>query len=365
MRKFLLGTSAIVGVGMIAGPAAASERIKLGVGGYMEQYIGFMDSEEDNKGSGNRDFTNFDQQDDSEVYFSGSTTLDNGIKLAVRVELEANESATGIDEAYLNISSDTLGLLIVGGDDAAAALTSVSAPRGFATDYDNWVPAINITNNDNSYNTGNAGDANKLTYFTPRIAGLQVAASYVPEPGVTGNIPANYETDNHSAWSASVSYKEELMGVGVNAVVGTYVQGMRAVATPIGVGERNYNVGLQLSYQNFTLGGMYVRSTSATESNENVSANSSDGYNWDVGLRYKTGPYTVGLWYKRSELEGDTQISGEDEVDAVALWGEYQLGDGVKLQAMVFNVEYDEENNTDALEFDGGWGVVLGTKLDF
>ena len=42
MKKVLLGTTAIVAAGMIASApsAIAAEKLKLGVGGYMEQWFG-------------------------------------------------------------------------------------------------------------------------------------------------------------------------------------------------------------------------------------------------------------------------------------------------------------------------------------
>ena len=46
MKKFLLSTSAIVGVGLLAAPVGAAEKIKIGIGGYYEEYIGFTDAEE-------------------------------------------------------------------------------------------------------------------------------------------------------------------------------------------------------------------------------------------------------------------------------------------------------------------------------
>ena len=368
MRKFLLGTSAIVGVGMIAAPAAASERIKLSLGGYMEQYVGFIDAESDKDGTGGRDLASFDQQDDNEVFFSGSTTLDNGIKLAVRMELEANESATGMDEAYLNISSDTMGLLVVGGDDVASGKTNVGPARGISGDYDNWVPAVNITKNDNAYDSGNSSDANKLTYFTPRIGGIQVAASYVPESGNSGNDARNKQVDNGSAWSASLSYKEEFMGgLGVNAVVGVYDQDKNGPGSAMmGYrGERNYNFGLNVSYQGFTVGGSWGRSTDDNMPADGTMMSSDEGRTVNAGLQYAAGAYKVGVFWLHSDREGRMDIAKNDEATAFTAWGEYQLGDGVKLQGLIFNAEYDEEADMDATELDGGWGVVVGTKLDF
>ena len=118
MKKFLLSTSAIVGVGLIAAPAVAAEKIKLGFGGYYEEYIGFVDAEEEGTGASGRDIASFNLLNDAEIYFAGTTKLDNGISISVRVELEAMENQTTVDESYVTIASDTMGMLRLGGDDA-------------------------------------------------------------------------------------------------------------------------------------------------------------------------------------------------------------------------------------------------------
>ena len=78
MKKSLLATTALAALGAVAvaGPATAAEKIKVSVGGYMEQWFGYSD----NKNSVNADRLAFDQQSDGEIHFKGSTTLDNGIK---------------------------------------------------------------------------------------------------------------------------------------------------------------------------------------------------------------------------------------------------------------------------------------------
>ncbi len=150
MKKFLLSTSAIIGVGLIAGPAGAAEKITLGLGGYYEEYIGFVDAESDGSGRVGRDIASFGLLNDAEVYFSGSTKLDNGISVSVRIELEAMESQTTIDESYVSISSDTLGMVRLGGDDAVNGGAYVGPDRGISGDYDNWIAEVNATTNDNA-----------------------------------------------------------------------------------------------------------------------------------------------------------------------------------------------------------------------
>ena len=363
MKKFLLSTSAIVGVGLIAAPASAAEKITLGLGGYAESYIGFIDGEDDPQGAGNRETVNFGILTDKEIYFSGSTKLDNGISISVRIELEAMENQTTVDESYVSIESDTLGMIRIGGDDPANALANVSADKGISNDYDNWIAESNATTNDSTYDVGNAGDDQKLTYFSPRLAGLQLAASYIPVTGVRGgSSPSanNLNTGNHSAYALSLTFKETLADVGINSQIAMYREGLAGTSsTP---GQQSFNAGLRLAYQGFDVGVAWVR---AIKANGNTAGGRADGRTIQTSVSYKQGPWKAGVYHLNHENAGASTNVNNDETKVYTLFGEYSLSDGVLLQGMVFNVNYDEETNVDANEQSGGWGVVAGLKLSF
>jgi len=359
MKKFLLSTSAIVGVGLIAAPAGAAEKITLGLGGSAETYVGFMDAEDDPIAAGNRDPASVGLLTDKEVHFSGSTKLDNGITISVRIELEADENATTIDESYISISSDTLGMIRLGGDDAAQGGAYVGPDRGISGDYNNWIGAVNQTTNDNGYDMGNSGDSQKVTYWSPRIAGFQLAASYIPVTDSRGgtNPAVNLNTVNHSAYSLSMTWREEVGGVAVNSQVGMYREGLAAGSAV--TGQTNVNVGLRLAYQGFDVGfawGRFIQKAVTT---------SKDGRTLAGSVSYAEGPWKAGVWVLDHENQGATATVGDDETRTYSVFGQYQLSDGVLLQGMVFNVDYDEETNVDANEQSGGWGIVAGLALSF
>jgi hypothetical protein len=366
MKKFLLSTSAIVGVGLIAAPASAAEPIKLGFGGYYEEYIGFVDAESDGTGATGRDIASFNLLNDAEIYFQGKTKLDNGITISVRVEFEAMENQTTVDESYVTIASDTMGMIRLGGDDAAMGGAYVGPDRGIGGDYDNWIAEVNATTNDNAYDTGNAGDDPKVTYWSPRIGGFQLAASYVPSTGSQGNTSpsaVNTDTANHSAYSVSLTWKEKVGEVGVNSQIAMYKEGQTAAGAR--AGQTNANVGIRLAYQGWDLGYAYGR---FIEKRRNIAEGTNvtdDGRTHGVGLSYKSGAWKLGVWHLNHQNEGLWSNSNQDETKAYTLAGQYQLSDGVLLQGMVFNVDYDEEASVDANEQSGGWGVVAGMKLTF
>ena len=96
MKKILLGSTAIVAAGMIASvPSAnAASKMKLSVGGYMEQWVGFTSGD---YGAG-QDYSGFSTVSDGEIHFKGKTKLDNGITVGVNVQLEAQQGGDQIDE---------------------------------------------------------------------------------------------------------------------------------------------------------------------------------------------------------------------------------------------------------------------------
>jgi len=359
MKKILLSTSAIVGVGLLAMPAMAqASRVKLAVGGYMEQYVGYADA--DRKKTASFDLSDWDQQSDSEVYFTGSTKLDNGITFSATVELEGDESSGGtIDESYLRIVSPTLGELRLGGDDAVDAIMVVQANRGISADYDNWVVEAGLSKNDNLYDNA-ASDVNKVSYFTPKIAGFQAGVSFANTTTGSAVDPANYRTTTVGGpfWAAAATYETKLGDVGVK--LGTSMA--RLSNNGPATGRTNMTGGAQLSFQGFSLSGGYAK----TEQNlaPTSGGTSLDGDRYQIGLQYATGPYTVGVWHMNDTNEGVANIAKDDETKVYTAYGSYVLSDGVRLEGMVFKVDYDHEVDAATNQL-GGWGVVTGFRLDF
>ena len=87
MKKVLLGTSALLGVGLLAGTAVASDGVKLSLGGFMRSYFGATwDDDKAGEDGDNHNLTGVGT--DAEIYFLGSVTLDNGVTVGARFELE-------------------------------------------------------------------------------------------------------------------------------------------------------------------------------------------------------------------------------------------------------------------------------------
>ena len=113
MKKVLLSSTALAAAGLMAGtgsPAQAAEPIQLSLGGYYQAFFTLRaQSDVDRRGVGatqstfgnDEEIHPTDVQQEGEVFFVGETTLDNGIKVGVNVQLEAYTTGDQIDEHYV------------------------------------------------------------------------------------------------------------------------------------------------------------------------------------------------------------------------------------------------------------------------
>ncbi len=212
----------------VAGPASAADMLSLGVGGYMEQWVGY--SNRDDKGVDG----GFDVQTDAEVHFSGSLETDAGLKFTVHVELEAaNDSVSGlgtdgksktdeteIDEAFVRMSGE-FGTIEIGQRDPIHARTHYAAGFGAgiginAGDTQNWVPGVYLE----TAGWTIPGDNRNVIYITPRVNGVQVGMSYGPDSkneNSPGGAPSN---NDDSVWAAGINFNETVGDMSVKVSLG-------------------------------------------------------------------------------------------------------------------------------------------------
>lgn len=176
MKKILLGTSAVALAGASATSANAAEW-DLSWGGYMNTYLNFLSLDDDPS-----DRDGFDVLQDGEITFSPSITLDNGLTFGVNVQFEADSFDGGddVDEAYVTVGG-SFGQVVLGSDDSAFG-TMLYGAAGVG-----WAGVRSSTMTGTMMGGGFgargdhaqlAGDAMRITYYTPRFAGFQLGASY-------------------------------------------------------------------------------------------------------------------------------------------------------------------------------------------
>ena len=218
MRKTLIATSALAFAGAVAAaPASAADMIAVGVGGYMEQWIGVANRDDDGVDGG------FDTQSDSEIYFTGSMESDMGLKFGVRVQLEANNGsngATSIDESNAWVSGE-FGRIDLGARDPIHTRMHYAAAFGAgaglnAGDTQKWIPGSYLE----TAGWTIPGDDLTLTYVTPRVSGIQVGMSYAPD-STNENSVASAPADNDNAvWAAAVNFTQDVGDMAIKVSLG-------------------------------------------------------------------------------------------------------------------------------------------------
>ena len=224
-KKVLLGSTAIVGAGiLLANPAHA--QIEVTLAGYTEFGVVAAENDAINPGLGDRGYDFFM---DNEVFVRAQGVDDaTGITYGTRLEIEVGTDVGGAgtgevsaDEVMLFFSSG-FGRVELGREDGAADVmmldaASVAAGTG---GIDGDLP-INLTGE----NIFDSGDAEKITYFTPRVAGFQVGASYNPDSGEDAEDDAVDDIDAEDVIEAGVNFVGEFAGLDVGvAGVGTFAE---------------------------------------------------------------------------------------------------------------------------------------------
>lgn len=365
MKKFLYGSTALIAAGTLAGSASAAEKIQMGVGGYFQAYL-VAGSEDDGTGQPAANRRNHAVKREGEIIFTGKTTLDNGIQFGVQIQLEAEVCADQIDESFMWVSGN-FGRINIGSENSAAYLMHYAAPQP-----SHWAYGLNSPNFSNAAAGGGttyphtnpvslSSDAEKITYFTPRLAGFQLGASYTPEACEEGRWDGNnaalterpcggsyagFSNERNSGQQSEVveiaaNYVSKFGGVDV-AVSGSWgeanAEPNAAGVAVAGVADREeWSLGARFGFAGFTLGGGY------RDDNRGLSAANSDRQDYNLGLRYATGPWGVGVEWAHVNIE-DAGATGKNETDAFEVGGSYSLGPGIVLNGGVQYWDHQEDD---------------------
>ena len=132
MKKFLLGTTALVSAGLVAQSAQAADPIELSIGGY-HNWAYFFAKNDNNPAAGTLpaepgfNLGDHDLKFDGELQLRGSTVLDNGLEVGVRIEIEGETQGDQLDENYAWIEG-SFGTFRFGNDDPVSYIMATAAP---------------------------------------------------------------------------------------------------------------------------------------------------------------------------------------------------------------------------------------------
>ncbi len=348
MKKLLLGSTALVVGGVMAAPAMAADPIKIGVGGYYTFYgaAGNIDPTYALNGTFTS-YKGFSIIQEGEIHFIGQTKLDNGTSVGITVELEGWDpsSATAnaqIDEAFLFAFGDW-GRMELGSRDAATYRMYYGTPSAFigwgAIQHNHNYINASVQANNKGYArtmattiTPTWQDVNRVNYFTPRFAGLQIGIGYAPKlnasatntPGVISG-PGNgagicgYNNATNVAQCPSADYAwQDLFDVGANylnkfgdftvALYGafayaSFVPGFQPFAGAANMvtganlsAWKQWVAGAQFGFAGFTVGGAVGWDNNGLGGNYYTGVDNDTRF-YTAGVMYETGPWQMSaMW---------------------------------------------------------------------
>lgn len=351
---------------------ATAAEFDVAIEGEYLSYFGFASS--DVATDPNTDFDGVDFKNEGKIAFKPKIVLENGIEIGAEVALEAVSDGDQIDESFIYIES-SLGRLELGSRVSAGYTMYYSAPdvtligtndglTGDFIPFDETAGSVFVGNdtglgtlNSTFIENGGNDNAQRITYFTPRIAGFQLGASYARDSNEDSNAQVDLNGDPlNNIFDVGVNFVEALGPVDV-AVAGRW--GIASSNTGTG-NPQIWGGGLNVGYAGFTVGGSF--------SEQNNTA-TSDGQSFDVGVSYETGPWGLSFTYLRGTNADDEQANGalavpvgsDEELQQFVGGVSYALAQGVTLGAYGAYVDFDEDVSDDGTQTgDDVDGFILG-----
>jgi hypothetical protein len=288
-HRLLLGSTALVSAGLLMSNAQAQEvaGIEVTLGGYTEFGVKAASRDTLRNADNTKKYLFFM---DNEVFINADGVTETGILYGSKIELEAgsgdgNEDDAFVDEVALYFSGNfgrfELGkedgaedVMAIGGQDAQAGTGGIDGDTANL-----FQPEMPDTDDDT-----------KITYFTPRIAGFQLGASFVPDTG------DGFSTDQDGEF-------HETVGLGGNWVGALGPADLTVSGVGIaGQGQTNdtddllsWAAGALLGFGGFSVGGQVGQNTDFNEANF---AN--------AGIKFGFAAANVSVGWNVFDPDGDT-----------------------------------------------------------
>ena len=361
MKKLLIGTTALVAAAGVASTADARD-VKLKLGGFAVVGLGFGDrNAADLGGFGD----NQDPDDigegiseqsihvvrDGEIHFKGKGTLDNGITIEARVELEIygdQDDDDVIDENWVRVRSSFGTIMVGGNDDAMVNIGQAGVARlgnrvgVFNSDF-NFTPGEQL---DEVFGDDDIG----VHYYTPNLFGFTLGVSWQPDTSSDGDdddiATGSDNDDNRVVFAGRYVGEFEPFTIEIGGGFGfeNEAGGAGDTTTAFGIGAE---IEFDTESGTWTLEGRY-------ESEDSDDIDQRDIFN--VGVKYETGPWTFAVMYGFEDDEDD----GDEETNRFLGGVGYELGDGVLITGAVNYGSLEEFG----VEEDGiGGSLLLGIKF--
>jgi outer membrane protein OmpU len=368
MKKILLGTSGLVAAVALYAGAAAAETPKVTVGGFVDFQAGIANDDLD-AGQRAHGFRN-----DSEITFRADGKSDAGLNYGAEADLEADVTADA-DGQGLNASrtfvflDGAFGRFELGSNTGASQALKVDATNvaaatggingawsyfaniptgGFIT-----TPKLPLAHGSTAAIGSEVTDNNnKITYYSPRLSGVQLGISYAPDSADRGQTVSRADTNAGQSgdnFDVALSYADQFGDVSV-AAAATSEFGSAETATTEDLTA--WNVGGSVGYAGFSVAGSYG------DWSDSLTANGTDASYWTAGLAYNVGAFGTSVTYLNSTIDTGT----DSDFNNIVVGADYKLAPGLTPYAEVSVYDFDQAG---AAADNNGTVVILGTQLAF
>jgi len=329
MRKYLLGTTALIAASAVATSAMAQliqSKSESGVpvltAGMVAHFEAGIASNDNNAESGGSRDGGIVNGRFAEIYIDGVLTSDNGLTYGANVHFSTgageSEGFPGREYIYLNggFGSIELGNWI-GADSAMMICVVCRTYKGYGALDLPWKSYI-ISPNTNFRGGGVSShwwnQANKVTYITPVISGFQAGISYTPNTTDANPIDADDSGGYTDMVGAGIQWNHDFDGVAIAVgAVGGLSDGFVAattVATNLvnevtGIGY--YSLDARVQYAGFSFGGAYW-----DDGTGGAIKGRDFGYEktgWAVSGSTDFGPWGVELAYSQTDSASSNRIT--------------------------------------------------------
>jgi outer membrane protein OmpU len=346
--------------------------LKLDISGHIKMYGNYADQDGKVKA--------FDILRDTDVTFSGETTLSNGITIGAVINTDGDGGDSfDIEDSFIFAEND-YGRLSAGVEDGSVFMLQVAAPSAddnvdglepFVSPINYSATTLSGTDFEDTVSSSILGYANfltagvdKVTYISPVLSGLQGGVSYTPDvanfspasSGSNGNATTDVLDEFGSAWEAALRYENSpsemlnyRLGAGYTSIG---VERTNAASTVDTFTE--WNLGLDFDIGSFGIGAVY------TENNGGVVANN-DSKTYVLGVDYTIDNIKYGAsWLNNTHEESATE---EIEANRLAAGLVYEYGPGLSFRGSVSHVAVDAPSTLGG-DVDGT-SVTIGTQILF
>jgi predicted porin len=382
MKKILLGTTTLIGAAtLFAGAAFAGETPKVTLGGFADFQVGIVNEDLDTA------LRSGAFRSDTEVTLRIDGKTDGGLGYGGGIDLEADASDDTDDQTDGNASRTFVyvegawGRLQGGSDLGVTNTMKVDASRiaratgGIDGD---WRYFMTLSDGDGTvpqyiatpdllmdYGVGIIGNEsheniNKLSYYTPRFAGIQLGVSYLFDTTGTdrgqvlsrGDANAG-EAENVVAGAINWEGKWDQIAISLGA---TGEWGNAETTTTEDL--RSWQLGAMVKYMGFSVAGSYG---DWSDSLRTAPSALDDNNFWTLGAAYEMGAFGASVTYMTSNYE--TGATTDDEFSNVSVGVDYKLAPGFTPYAEVSFVKLDSD--LDAGDDNDGTVFIAGTQLAF